>query len=419
MDFALQHRIGAWRNLRHHLHRRSRRHGHDHRHGRHHRHDQLVDHHDGRHQHRQSHPYRHHGHQRHGQCAGECADRQRGGQYASGLDGNDTLTGGAGADNLQGGLGNDTYNIDATDTVVEAASAGTDTVNAGFTYTLLANFENLALTGTAVINGTGNALANVITGNAAANTLAGLDGNDTLNGGDGNDTLNGGIGNDALDGGTGTDILFLTGARASYTFAYIDGVNYRVTDARTGGDGIDTISNFESVRFSDGTFAFSAVAPVPAGINGTAGADTLNGTAGNDTINGLAGNDTINGGAGNDRISGGAGVDTMTGGVGTDTFVFADGDLVFGNFGPFGSPATDPDIITDFSGSNPAFGSLQFDKIDLSSIDANTSIAGNQAFTIFTPSGFNITAPAGSIRIDYVPGIGENPHYNDISEHRR
>ena len=79
--------------------------------------------------------------------------------------------------------------IDGSDTITENAGEGTDTVTAAFDYALGANFENLILSGTAHLNGTGNALANTITGNTAGNTLYGMDGNDVLNGGAGVDSV--------------------------------------------------------------------------------------------------------------------------------------------------------------------------------------------------------------------------------------
>jgi Ca2+-binding RTX toxin-like protein len=118
--------------------------------------------------------------------------------------GNDILDGGAGKDTLRGGKGNDTYVVDVTgESVTENANEGTDTVHSAVTYTLGANLEHLTLTGTAVINGTGNSLANVLTGNSATNTLTGNAGNDTLDGGAGNDTLVGGTGNDVYRFGPG------------------------------------------------------------------------------------------------------------------------------------------------------------------------------------------------------------------------
>ena len=64
--------------------------------------------------------------------------------------------------------------VDSTgDQVTELAGEGTDTVLCSVSYTLGDNVENLTLTGTAAINGTGNAGNNVLIGNAAANTLDG------------------------------------------------------------------------------------------------------------------------------------------------------------------------------------------------------------------------------------------------------
>jgi len=118
------------------------------------------------------------------------------------------LDGAAGADTMVGGAGDDTYIVDnAGDTVVEEAGGGIDTVRSAVTRTLSANVENLALTGTAAINGTGNELSNVISGNDADNVLAGMAGDDPVSGGAGNDSIDGGAGNDVLQGGAGNDVL--------------------------------------------------------------------------------------------------------------------------------------------------------------------------------------------------------------------
>ena len=120
-----------------------------------------------------------------------------GNDTVSGGAGNDTLDGGTGNDSLSGGAGNDTYIVDATgDSVIENVNEGIDTVQSSVTYTLSAEVENLTLTGSSALSGTGNALDNVLTGNSANNTLTGYAGHDTLNGGAGADTLRGGTGND-------------------------------------------------------------------------------------------------------------------------------------------------------------------------------------------------------------------------------
>jgi Ca2+-binding RTX toxin-like protein len=100
-----------------------------------------------------------------------------------------TLTGNSGVNVLAGGAGNDVYDVqNAADVIVERPGEGTDTAQSSVGYVLPEQVENLTLTGSAPINGTGNALANPITGNAAANVLDGGRGDDTLAGGRGGDT---------------------------------------------------------------------------------------------------------------------------------------------------------------------------------------------------------------------------------------
>ena len=142
-----------------------------------------------------------------------------------GNSGNNILDGGVGADALSGGLGNDTYIIDNLgDSITEGLSQGTDLVKSSVTWTLAENLENLTLTGTSNINGTGNSVNNVIIGN---------DGNNTLSGGFGNDSLTGGSGSDILVGGNGNDTLFL-------------GLNDGATDkvVYNLGDGNDGVNQF-------------------------------------------------------------------------------------------------------------------------------------------------------------------------------
>ena len=216
----------------------------------------------------------------------------------------DTLDGGAGADTLYGGNGDDTYMVNNTgDIVVENAGEGSDTVVSSVTYTLVSQVENLTLTGSSAIDGTGNELDNVLIGGFGGNILSGLDGNDYIDGGAGGDTIHGGVGDDTLLGGAGNDTI--TGDDGN---DYIDG-----------GAGNDTISGGAGVNEiygGDGSDHLTA------GDEG----DSLYGGAGNDTITGGNGNDYLDGGAGNDTIVGGLGYDQVYGGDGNDTITLGDGD---------------------------------------------------------------------------------------------
>ena len=144
---------------------------------------------------------------------------------------------------------------------------------------------------------------------------------------------------------------------------------FSVTLASPVGGTITTASAAGTIRNDDGTLGQT--------YNGTsanntyaggAGDDTIFGNGGNDTLSGGAGKDTIDGGTGKDKITGNAGADVMTGGTGADTFIFtALSDS---------TPAlAGRDRITDFSHSD-------LDRIDLSALDANTALAGNQAFVL-------------------------------------
>jgi hypothetical protein len=170
----------------------------------------------------------------------------------AGGDGNDTLeAGSAGTDSLQGGLGDDTYIYTRSSgvTLVENASAGTDTVQSSLTFTLATNFENLTLTGTSMVNGTGNAANNVIVGNSANNTLDGGSGDDTLNGMGGTDALTGGLGADTYQyaSGGGADTINNVAADSLIDrLAFTDLASNQVTFSRTGNNLVMTSGGVSS-----------------------------------------------------------------------------------------------------------------------------------------------------------------------------
>ncbi len=277
-----------------------------------------------------------------------------GSQYADFLTGSATLNilnGGLGADTMSGGANNDTYHVDDAGDVVIDTSGTADTVISSITYSLVdadsanltGQIENLTLSGTADINGTGNAVNNRIIGNDGANTLDGGAGVDNISGGGGIDHLLGGEGNDILDGGTGDDTLEGGNGTDTYT---VDSAGDVIVETSTGG--FDTVRstatsyvlsawienlNLVGAFTQDGTGNaqantingnnFNNVLIGAAGadiLNGNAGADTLDGGEDNDKLYGGAAGDDLVGGAGNDLLDGGANNDDMTGGTGNDTY---------------------------------------------------------------------------------------------------
>ncbi len=199
------------------------------------------------------------------------------------------LTGNSAANLLVGGLGNDAFVVGAGDTVIELANEGTDTAQAHVSTTLGDNLENLTLTGSASLFGTGNSLDNVLQADGSISVLAGGEGNDTY-----------------LIGPNGDDDILV----------------------ETAGGGIDTViaahdyrlpANIENLTLLDPRipdFASFTLIPYSARDQSVAG-------YGNDLEN------TLVGGRANNMLDGGLGADTMIGGAGDDIYIVDDvNDLV-------------------------------------------------------------------------------------------
>jgi Ca2+-binding RTX toxin-like protein len=234
--------------------------------------------------------------------------------------GDDSLDGGAGADILNGGRGVDlaSYLDAAAGVTVNLAVTGPqDTGGAGVD--TLVDIENLQ----------GSAFDDLLTGSKKANVLSGSLGADSLEGGKGDDILDGGEGADSLNGGAGLDT-------ASYASAAIGvRVDLGVSTAQ------DTIG---------------------AGVDTLIGLENLIGSAFDDVLIGSKAANSLDGGNGADSLTGGRGADTLSGGLGADLFVYLDAK---------DSVTSARDVILDFSLG---------DRMDFAAIDANSTLAGNQAF---------------------------------------
>ena len=269
------------------------------------------------------------------------------------------LDGGLGADTLIGNLGDDVYIVDNASNVVRetAAIGGTDVIYSSVTYTAGSNIENLTLTGAAIIDATGNGLANVLRGNDADNILNGMSGADTLIGGRGNDIYVVDNAGDAVTelAGEGVDTVW-----SSIDYALGDNVeNLRLAGAgnRSGtGNALDNV------------------------IVGAAGANTLEGGDGDDVLDGLAGRDFLTGGAGDDRF-------IFRAGYGRDTIAdfaagFGGGDVIGLSFGSAFNSLAEVLAASTQAGANTVI-----------AFDANTSLTlQNVQKTSLAASDFQFTA---------------------------
>ena len=377
-----------------------------------------------------------------------------GNNLLEGRDGNDVLAGGAGNDTLQGGQGNDTLNGGVGNDVIDGGAGVNTATYASSAAAVAVDLRILAAQNTGgagidTLSGIdhliGTAFNDRLTGDADRNTLRGLDGNDRLLGGTGddilrgeggNDSLNGGLDNDTIDGGAGIDTADYAGAPVRVT------VNLGLVGPQnTNGAGIDTLVGIENLSGSAFNDALTGDT-LNNMLSGGAGNDALLGGDGNDNLNGGAGNDTLNGGAGVDQASygvatagvtvdlsvagaqntGGAGLDTLiaierlSGSAFADTFTGSAGSDVLGGLagndtlrglggrdvlaGGLGADVFDYNAVGDSVPGGPArdvisdFNSAQGDKIDLSTIDANTAVPGNQAFAFIGAAPFTAAGQA-------------------------
>ncbi|WP_342238052.1 beta strand repeat-containing protein [Inquilinus sp. OTU3971] len=340
-----------------------------------------------------------------------------GANVLQGWGGGDVLRGGGGADTLEGGAGIDTasYYTSAAGVTVDLATgtaSGGDA--AGDTLT---GIENLS----------GSNLGNdILAGNGGANTLQGWGGDDVLRGGAGADVLEGGAGIDTASwytsaAGVTVDLAAGTssgGDAAGDTLSGIEnlsgsnlggdvlsgngGANKLQgwggddtlrggagADALEGGAGIDTASYYTGAAGVTVDLAANTASGGDAAGDTLAGIENLSGSnLGGDMLTGSAGANVLQGWGGNDTLVGGAGKDTLAGGIGADTIVFtALGDSVVG---------ANADVVTDFSHA-------QDDEIDLSVMDADTGVDGNQAFSFI---GANLySGVAGQLRFSIANGV--------------
>lgn len=298
--------------------------------------------------------------------------------------------------------GGGTDDDDGTDTVEcggddDTTNPGTGGGTTGGTTTGGGTTTPPAESTTNLVAGTAN--ADVLSGTAGGDTVLGLAGDDNILSGDGPDVVRAGDGNDFVDAGGGRDVVFGGAgdddilAGSGDDMLYGDGGADRIlagagndlvtagtgNDDVIGGDGADLIvaetgdgdDRYWGDEMGGGTgidtldlSAISAniTANLGTGLAGRGSASSSQ--SGTDTLWGI---ENLVGGSGNDDITASDAVNVMDGGLGADTYRFQT------------AAAANGDTIASFQPG---------DRVDLSAIDANQGVAGNQAFTLATGAAF-------------------------------
>jgi Ca2+-binding RTX toxin-like protein len=311
---------------------------------------------------------------------------------------NNVLYAGVGNNVLDGSTGTDTvsyaYGVSGTTGVTVSLALTTAQATDGSGSDRLVGIEKL----------TGSAYADRLTGNSAANVLNGGAGNDTLDGGAGIDTMTGGNGSDTYYVRNVGDLVRETNATAStggtdkvysYLSTYTLGTNVEngrilatgaanlagnslanVLYAGTGNNVLNGSTGTDTASYAYATAGVqvslaltSAQATGGSGSDRLVGIEKLTGSAYADRLTGNSNANTLDGGAGNDFLTGGAGKDLLIGGTGSDTFDF-------NVLSEMGTTSATWDVISDFVRGQ--------DKIDLSTLDANTVTTANDVFDSLT-----------------------------------
>ena len=282
---------------------------------------------------------------------------------------NDTLKGGGGADRLYGGTGTDTASyFDSYDGVLVSLITGTAAYGDA-EGDRLDSIENLM----------GSRYDDILWGDNGSNGINGMDGNDTIRGfgdadsllgGDGNDQLFGGDGDDLLSGDEGIDTM--DGGLGNDTY-YVD--NFLDVAA----EGIER-GSVDQVKTSV-TYILGKGSEVEILETTDPRASTRLDLSGNEF------NNTIIGNEGNNTIVGYGGRDVLTGGGSGDVFVWT-------STAETRQAATDADVVTDFN-------RLVGDQIAVNLIDADPTIAGDQAFKFVGVVDFQTSFFTGAGEIGY------------------